>query len=226
MSSILHSATRTIHSAMLFATLPDDVQRFLREQSPVRHFGDGQIIQQRGDEGDGFWLIEEGAGTIGQFRPDGAFRGVARLGPGDSWGELAVLTRSPRVVDAVSRGESKVRFIRASLFEGVIANRPDAMRPMLGALAGQLQEAIGLLAGQRKDSALARVAGTLATMAHDQALPASFAMTQDELAELLGLTRATVNAALRKLQSLGLVERRYGAVSVCDAPALRDLSHS
>lgn len=211
---------------MLFATLPDDVQRLLREQSPVRHFGDGQMIQQRGDEGDGFWLIEHGAATVGQFIADGRFRGVARLGPGDSWGELAVLTRRPRVVDAVSRGESKVRFIRASLFEGVIANQPDAMRPLLGALAGQLQEMVGLLAGQQRVGALGRVAEMLATMAGEGEEPAAIAMTQDELAELLGLTRATVNTALRKLQALGLVERRYGAVSVHDAAALRELSHA
>lgn len=209
---------------MLFAALPADVQRFLREQSSVRHFDDGQIIQQRGDEGDGLWLIEEGAGTIGQFQPDGTFRGVARLGPGDSWGELAVLTRTPRAVDAVSRGESKVRFIRASLFEGVIANRPDAMRPMLAALAAQLQEAIGLLAGQRKDSELGRVAEMLATMAGEGERPAAIAVRQDELAELLGLTRATVNTALRQLQARGLIERGYGAISVHDAAALRELA--
>lgn len=209
---------------MLFATLPADVQRLLREQSPIRRFGDGQIIQQRGDEGNGFWLIEHGAASVGRFLPDGRFRGIARLGPGDSWGELAVLTRTPRVVDAVSRGGSSVRFVRASLFEGVIANRPDAMRPMLGALAAQLQEAIGLLAGQQRASALGRVGEMLATMVGEDDEPSAIAIRQDELAELLGLTRATVNTALRRLQARGLIERGYGTVAVRDPAGLRALA--
>nr|WP_137676867.1 Crp/Fnr family transcriptional regulator [Parerythrobacter lutipelagi] len=220
MSNIVHFAGRSLQSAMLFSTLPEDVQRFLRDQSPVRRFDDGQIIQQRGDEGDGFWLIEEGAGTVGQFLPDGEFRGVARLGPGDSYGELAVLTRRPRVVDAVSRGQSSVRFIRADLFEGVIANRPDAMRPMLGALSAQLQEMIDVIGGLRKGTSLARVAGMLATLAVSQVPPVEIAITQDELANLLGLSRATVNTALRELQRQGLIERRYGQLAVLDREGL------
>ena len=80
---------------MLFETLDTALQAHLIKGSTEREFGDGQIIQQRGDVADGFWLIQQGAVTVGQFLPDGEFRAVALLGPGDSYGELAVFSGRP-----------------------------------------------------------------------------------------------------------------------------------
>lgn len=66
---------------MLFEALPAPVRAALAHQAPQRAFADGQIIQQKGEEADGFWLIEHGAVSVGQFTPGGEFRGVALLGP-------------------------------------------------------------------------------------------------------------------------------------------------
>ena len=70
---------------------------------------------------EGFWLIESGSVAVGQFLPDGDFRGVALLGPGDSWGELAMFADRPRVVDAVARSACKLRHIRAPQFEAALS---------------------------------------------------------------------------------------------------------
>ena len=67
---------------MLFSALDRGLQAHLLRISRLREFADGQIIQQRGDAADGFWLIDEGAVRVGQFMPDGEFRAVALLGPG------------------------------------------------------------------------------------------------------------------------------------------------
>ena len=50
--------------------------------------------------------------------------------------------------------------------------------------------------------------------------PASVAITQQELAELLGITRATANAALGELQKIKLVTRGYGSIAIPDRAAL------
>ena len=94
---------------MLFAQLEEELQRLLRDRSPVRRFGDGAIIQQRGTAPEGFWVIEEGAAIAGQFTSEGAFRAVVVLEPGDSFGELAVFAQTPRVVDVVARGAAQLR---------------------------------------------------------------------------------------------------------------------
>ncbi|WP_216629293.1 Crp/Fnr family transcriptional regulator [Qipengyuania soli] len=199
---------------MLFSALDPALRVHLLRNAAVREFGDGQIIQQRGERADGFWLIEEGSVMVGQFLPEGEFRAVALLGPGDSYGELAVFAGKPRIVDAVSRGNSRVRLIAARPFLEALSNYPASTRALLGALSEQLQDTLAQLAGLRRGTNPQRLAAILANMASDQDQPASVVVTQQELADLLGVTRATANAALRELQKLGLVQRGYGAVTI------------
>ena len=199
---------------MLFETLDTALQAHLIKGSTEREFGDGQIIQQRGDVADGFWLIQQGAVTVGQFLPDGEFRAVALLGPGDSYGELAVFSGRPRVVDAVSRGPSRLRLITARSFLQALGNYPASTRALLGALSEQLQDTLNLLAGMRRGTNPARMAELLANLAGSGSGEISIAITQQELADLLGITRATANAALRTLQTERLIKRQYGAINI------------
>lgn len=208
---------------MLFSTLPTETQAALAGKAPLRRLADGEIIQQRGDAAREFWLIEHGSVAVGQFQSDGTFRAIALLGPGDSYGELALLTGQPRVVDAVSRGASTVRAIAGAAFERQLAERPAVMRGLLDALARQLQEQLDLMAGIRRGTAEARVAAMLARLAGDSPAPARVRVAQHELGELLGLTRATVNAALRSLEQQGLVARGYGVITIRDPAALRQV---
>ena len=205
---------------MLFSALPGTLRDSLRAGAAIRRFGEGRIIQQRGDRPDGFYLIESGSVAVGQFLREGEFRGVALLGPGDSWGELAMFTSRPRVVDAVARSACEVRHIGSARVEAALAQHPSAMRPLLGALSQQLQEMLDVVAGIRRGSAGARVAGMLVTLSEGRELPARIEISQQELGEFLGLTRATVNAALRDQERGGLVRRSYGAVEVLDREGL------
>ena len=219
MSNSLQSRAfnRSLGTPMLFAALEPALQERLRTASPARRYADRQFLQHRGDRADGFWLIEEGTVRVGRYLPDGEFRAVALLGPGDSYGELALFAATPRVVDALSRGESRVRFIEGGLFLRLLADYPASSRALLGALSHQLQDTLTLLAGLRRGTNPGRLAGLLANMARDGQ---QVRVTQQELAELLGVTRATANAALRELEERGLIGRGYGSLIVRDAEAL------
>ena len=219
MSNILHSRTtrRSLVTPMLFTALDPSLQAHLRNGGVDREFADGQLIQQRGTQADGFWLIEEGSVMVGQFLPDGEFRAMALLGPGDSYGELAVFSGRPRIVDAVSRGTSRIRFIAARRFLDALGNYPASSKALLGALSAQLQDVLAILASVRRGTNPARLAELLANMAGEDG---TVAITQQELADLLGVTRATANAALRELQAKRLVERGYGRIRVPDRERL------
>lgn len=209
---------------MLFAALPAEHREELRREATLQRFGEGALIQQRGEQAGGFWLIERGSVAIGQFLIHGEFRAAAVLGAGDSWGELAVFAGRPRVVDAMARSECEVAFIRASRFEELLAREPQLMRSLLGTLSAQLQEVLDLLAGIRQGTARPRIAGMLSTIASGREPPVVVAMTQQELAELLGLTRATVNAGLRDLEAAGCISRSYGKILVERPEQLRLLA--
>lgn len=209
---------------MMFSVLAPELQARLREAAAPRRFADGQLIQQRGDAARGFWLIEEGAVAAGQFRADGEFRQVALLGPGDSYGELALLAGRPRIVDALARGPATLRHIDGAAFERALAEDPAAARALLGAMAAQLQEVLDAMAGIRRGTATVRAAGLLANLCGGREGAQRVAVTQQEIADLLGVTRATANGALGELERAGLVRRGYGAIAVADIAALRRLA--
>jgi CRP-like cAMP-binding protein len=213
--------SRSLRAAMLFAALPTALQESLRRAAPLRRFADGQLIQQKGDAARGFWLIEEGAVAAGQFLAGGEFRAVALLGPGDSYGELAWLSGNPRIVDAVARGPAALRHLDGAGFERALGADPAAMRALLGAMATQLQEVLDLLPAIRRGSIAVRAAAVLANMAGGAGEPREVAVTQQELADLLGVTRASVSGALGALEAEGLIERGYGCIRVPDAARLR-----
>lgn len=221
MSNILHLQQRSLTTPMLFSALGEELQGELRREAHTRHYAEGSIIQQRGEEARGFWLIESGSVAVGQFLLDGEFRAAALLGAGDSWGELAMFANRPRVVDALARAPSDVAFIRADRFEALLAREPQVMRDLLGTLSAQLQEMLDLVAGIRKGTAKPRIAGLLANFAGTGDPPRDVAITQQELGELLGLSRATINAGLRELESDGCLMRTYGKIIVIDPAMLR-----
>lgn len=214
-------AGRSMVAPTLFGGLAAHLREQLRKSAPRRNFSDGAIIQQRGDTSTGFWLIETGRVTVGQFLPDGYFRALAVLGPGDSYGELALFSGLRRVVDAVARGPAGLRWIDGVRFEAVLANDPASMRRMLGALAEELQEMLEIVAGLRRGSASRRISALLLNLAGSDTRRARISIGQNEIAELAGVTRATVNKVLRDLERDGILARGYGLVEILDPAALR-----
>lgn len=221
MSDILHSGPRSITSPMLFAALSPQLQQRLITTSPARPYRVGQIIQQRGERANGFYLIETGSVAVGRYLESGDFRGVAVLGPGDSWGELAMFAERVRVVDAVARSSCAVRFVRQSDFDAALGENPYEYRAMLGVLSAQLQDTLDIMAGIRRGTAHTRVAGLLATLAGSSGQTARIEITQQELGELLGLTRMTVSGALKELETSGAITRRYGHIEIRSLEAVR-----
>lgn len=136
-----------------------------------------------------------------------------------------------RAVDAVASGHVVMRWIDAAAYEAAIMADPTSMRAMIGALSRQLQELLGLLAGLSNGSASTRVAGTLASLSGaslDGAVerPVTLRLRQQELAELTGLTRATISSCLRDLESQGVLRREYGRLVVLNRRALREAALS
>lgn len=226
MSNSLHlqsrRVTRSLIAPTLFGELDEAVRTALLAAAPVRHFDDQQIIAQRGDTPSGFWVIKSGSVKIGQFRSGGEFRGIAILSARDSLGELAVFSQSKRAVDAVSDGQTQLHWIDAAAFETAMMADPAAMRRLISVLSVQMQELLGLMSALNSTSSAARLASLLLNLAGpDQENPV-IALGQQELAEMLGLTRATVNKALSQLESEGAIKRQYGSVDILDRARLVD----
>lgn len=210
--------------ASLIGRLDAAAQARLLAGATPRSYASGQLIQQHGDDAGGCWLVEQGRVKLGQHTAGGSFVVLTILGPGESYGELSLLRRAPRTVDAVALGAARLHWIEAAHFERVLSEDPAILRELTARLGDVLDYALGRLVSERSLTAEQRLAGLLADLAEGEAAPCRLPLTQHDLAELVGVSRVTVGTILSRLADRGAITRRYGAIEVDRSALLRTLA--
>jgi len=184
----------------------------LTARARVRDFADGQFIQYQGDPGDEFWAVVEGHVAVGRFAADGGFTHFGVMGRGDMFGELAFFTGVPRQVDALASGPTRLVAIDRPLLRQLMAADIGWAELLLRSLSRQLASTLDIIDFDRRLSTPDRLLAMLRTMAADSASRDRITVTQQQLADLLGVSRVTLGAALRILADAGQVERGYGHI--------------
>lgn len=210
--------------ASLIAGLDGRAREQLLAGAARRRFNDGQLIQQQGDRASGCWLVESGRVKLGRHTESGAFVVLTLLGPGESYGELSLLRRAARTVDAIALGPVVLSWIEAAHFERVLAEDPTMLREITALLGNLLDYTLGRMVAERSLTDCQRLAGLLAELAATGTLPLVLPLTQQDLAELIGTSRVTIGTALAALARSGAVERRYGQVVIRDPGLLRSFA--
>ena len=178
----------------------------------ARPFADGQFVQQQGTPGDSFWAVVEGHVLVGRYAEDGGFTAFAVLGPGDLFGEIAFFTGMPRQVDALASGPARLVAIDRALLRRLMSADVGWAELLLRSLGRQLAGTLDIIDAERRLGSADRLERLLRTMAAEASDGVSVQATQQQLADLLGVSRVTLGAALRALVSRGLVETGYGRI--------------
>ncbi|AMO71960.1 hypothetical protein AZE99_08970 [Sphingorhabdus sp. M41] len=202
--------------------LPETVRRDLLARGQARVFGKGQIIQQRGDIAKEFWYINSGSVQIGRYGIDGRLTLFAMLSAGDTFGELAFMGEFPRTVDAIAGNDCTLIRIGDSELQSLMESDPAVTRLLLKTMALTVQESFNLIEYSRNLSVPQRLAQALLQLCGDQEGGAEVLATQQDLADLVGVSRVSLGKAMTKLQSSGLIEPGYGSVTIRDGLALQE----
>ena len=222
-SRILVNAPNSLAGTGFVTALPDNIRRDLLARGQARSFEKGQIIQQRGDAAKEFWYIERGSVQIGRYGIDGRLTLFALLGAGDTFGELAFLGEFRRTVDAIAGSDCTLIRIGDSELQSLMQSDPAVTRLLLKTMALTVQEAFDLIESSRNLSVPQRLAQTLLRHCGDQGEGTEIIVTQQDLADLIGVSRVSLGKALTKLHMAGLIEPGYGFVTIRDDAGLRDM---
>ncbi|KFG89815.1 Cyclic nucleotide-binding protein [Sphingobium herbicidovorans NBRC 16415] len=193
----------------------------LTAYAKVQHFADGQFVQHRGDPGDVFWAILDGHVTIGRHSEDGVFTHFAVLAAGAMFGELAFLTGMPRQDDAIAQGEASLIAIDRPLLHRLIAADVRWAELMMANLAQRLGGALNIIDAERRLNTTERLANMLVVMARNEAGRDVARATQQQLADLLGVSRMTLGASLAELAQQNQVRQHYGYIQLLGSLAER-----
>ncbi len=99
-------------------------------------FNEGEAITTEGRSGVGFFLIEHGNATV-------SLRGeiVRTLGPGDHFGEIALIDEGPRSATVTATTDLRCRGLAAWEFKSFVQEHPEVAWPLLETLASRLRDA-------------------------------------------------------------------------------------
>lgn len=209
----------------LLGALPEDERRLVLASMRRRRFARGEVVFHEGDPGDTVHFIDKGHVAIRVSTPLGDVATLTVLGPGDGFGEGALLADdSLRTASAVAIGATETRTLHRQEFERLRSDHPQVERLLTDVLAAQVRrlsehllEALYVPAETRVLRRLLMLCGTYPAAADGTT---TAPITQDDLATMAGTARPTANRVLQAAQDEGLVVLGRGRVTVVDRAGL------
>jgi small-conductance mechanosensitive channel/CRP-like cAMP-binding protein len=137
----------------LFASLQEDETSALAAQLDMRQIKAGQMIVEQGAAGSSLYVIAEGLLEVRvRFDEDDAERVVAKVGPGECFGEMSLLTGAPRSASVVALTDAVIYKIEKIHLEPLLKARPQIAESLVELLSRR-QEATQAIAQTSKDAA-------------------------------------------------------------------------
>lgn len=189
-----------------------------------RKFRRRDIVCHEGDPGDCLHLITSGRLIVRVTTPLGHTATLTILGPGDMFGEQALLSPDARrTATIVAVTDAETLTLSRDRLERLRKEHPQVERFLTTSLAAQVRRLSAAVLEALYLPVETRVLRRLAHLARvygDGARPPQIRLTQEDLASMAGTTRATANKVLRELEDQGVVRLGRGSVTVLDRIAL------
>jgi CRP/FNR family transcriptional regulator, cyclic AMP receptor protein len=194
----------------LFAALEYEAAAALRASMTAVTLDRGQVLFSEGAPGDRLYIVTEGKIKLGASSNDGRETLLAVLGPSEMFGELSLFDPGPRTATASALTEVRLLALGHDDLVPWLSGRPEVALKLLQALAQRLRRTNEAMADLVFSDVPGRVAKALLDLAArfgkpqpDGSILVTHDLTQEELAQLVGASRETVNKALADFQNRG-----------------------
>lgn len=184
-------------------------------------YGNGELIQSRGDDSPGISIVESGAVRIGNTGIDGSFLTTAILGAGQCFGEFTLFAGLPRTHEATAVGDTRLLLVPGPPFKRLFDAQPELAQVLLRIALIRTHGLLDFMDDLRRLPLPVRVAKTLLSIAGSARISGTIRTRQDDLAFALGVSRVSVGKVLQELQAQGLIELGYGCIHLCGEQELR-----
>ncbi|GCD97182.1 MULTISPECIES: Crp/Fnr family transcriptional regulator [Embleya] len=215
-----------LQRAPLFAALEDEDAAELRASMTEVGLERGDSLFHEGDPGDRLYVVIEGKIKLHRSSNDGRENMLAVLGPGEMFGELSLFDPGPRTATATALTDVRLLGLGHSDLQPWLTGRPKVAAALLRAIARRLRRTNESLGDLVFSDVPGRVAKALLDLSRrfgvpaDEGIHVAHDLTQEELAQLVGASRETVNKALADFASRGWLRLEARAVVLMDVERL------
>ncbi|MDP9240719.1 MAG: Crp/Fnr family transcriptional regulator [Actinomycetota bacterium] len=190
-------------------------------------FARGDTVFSEGEQGDSLYIVVSGKVKMGRHAPDGRENMLAIMGPSDMFGELSIFDPGPRTATVTAVTDGCLARLRQDSLRPWMHDRPEIAEQLLRVLARRLRRTNDALADLIFTDVPGRVAKALLEMAERFGTPepdgqtrVTHDLTQEELAQLVGASRETVNKALADFAGRGWLRLEGKSVVLLDEQRL------
>ena len=223
----MDDADVVLRRAPLLDGLDDENARALRRQISEVKLSRGEHLFLEGQDGDRLYVVLDGKIKLTRAAADGRENLLSVLGPGEMFGELSLFDPRPRTSSASAVTDVMLAALGHDALRAWLLEHPEASMHMLRQLARRLRRANDVTADLVFTDVPGRVAKNLLDLAdrfgqqESDGLHVHHDLTQEELAQLVGASRETVNKALADFAARGWLQISARSVLILDAERLR-----
>jgi CRP-like cAMP-binding protein len=210
-----------LNQSPVFAALDESEIQALAELVQEKSLAQDENIFWEEDPSDWFYLVSRGKVKIFKSASSGKEITLSFFGPGEVFGEVAVLENQPYPASAQAVSPVNLIGIKKADFWNFLVTHPPIALKIISVLSGRLREAQSRLrdmAGERVEQRLARLLLSLS-----RKLGATLPFTRQELSDMAGTTTETTIRVLSQWKDQGVVRSVRGQIIILDDKKLRQL---
>ena len=191
--------------------LPQELLQEFGRQGTVKTFPKNAIVVVEGEPAESLYLVLDGELTVYVDDEAGNVAELARLGPGQYFGEL-MLGSAVRTASVRALGPARLCIVRRPEFEAILRRRPDLSFHVIQTLIGRVKALTENVRGLALMDVYGRVARLLLSAANTDGGHAVHGLSQQAIAERVGASRSMINRILNDLAAGGYIELRRGEI--------------
>ena len=187
----------------------------------------GATIYSKGDPGNSLYVVISGTAKMSISSPDGRNAILNLIGPGEIFGEIALLDGGERTADAIANTNCEVFIINRREFIPFVRSQPALAMKFIELLCARLRWTSDQVEQIILQDLPGRLASALIRLTERHKLAQggrTIAVTQQEISEMVGMTRESINKQLRAWAARSWVRLEHGAIVVLDAEPLQALA--
>jgi CRP-like cAMP-binding protein len=189
----------------------------------------GTTLFSKGDPGNSLYAVISGTVKMSISSPDGRNAILNIVGPGEIFGEIALLDGQPRSTDAIANSTCELFVIDRREFIPFVRAQPALAMKFIELLCERLRstsDQVEQIILQNLPGRLASALLRLSEKHNPDPQGRTIAITQQEISEMVGMTRESINKQLRAWAGRDWVRLEHGAIVVLNAEALRDMAEA
>ena len=222
------SLSEVLASTWMFESFAEKELDNIAALAVRRTFGARKHIVQKGDPGDGLFVLLRGRAKVTSANLEGGGTAFNIMGAGEVFGEVALLDSGLRSATVTAIDDCETAFIHKDAFRALLLDNPRIGVQLLELLSRRLRQLTERVEDRAFLAVKARLAKQIVRLADDHGGPLDgggiripLAISQQDLGSLVDATRESVNKQLRSWTRSGVLRHDRRQLDVYDMDALR-----